>query len=176
MIWIFSQTREFESNPSHDSTSKKKGRVGRIWAKNWSNPVESESNPSFESTWLELDSNSTRIWAKNWSNPSRIRVEPSRIRVSTRNLDSNSNLTRTRTRFGTRVQKKHPSRIESSQGLGFDSELASQTRTRFTPKWQQIDLHTRIWINKAFSHLFILFPSSNNFFLQNCLYHIWSNI
>ena len=62
------------SKPAILIATKKKGRVGRIWAKNWSNPVESESNSSFESTQLALDSNSSQIWAKNWSNPSRIRV------------------------------------------------------------------------------------------------------
>ena len=81
--------------------TKKKGRVGRIWDKNWSNH-ESESNPS------------------------RIRVSDSKPWLELE-IDSNSDSIRDS------GSKKKPSLIESSHWLGFDSELASQTRIRFTP-------------------------------------------
>ena len=91
---IFFQTHESESNSSHDLTSKKKGRVGQIWAKNCWNPVESKFLVNLTWTRLKFGLKTGQIW------------------VFTRldsNLDSNLNLTQTR--FETQGQKKI--RVES---------------------------------------------------------------
>ena len=81
MTRIFSQTREFESNPSHDSTSKKGSSLlnsSRVWAKNWPNPsrirVEFESRKK-----SEFVTSSSRVRIKFEFESEKIRVESSQV-------------------------------------------------------------------------------------------------